>query len=66
MLGTFAMYYPEPRAPLSSDFELITSAGHIARIAIEVEQSHLALCTGDTFWVDETWLSSQDAPLPQS
>jgi PAS domain S-box-containing protein len=43
VLGTFAMYYPEPRAPLSSDFELITGAGHIARIAIEVEQSHQAL-----------------------
>jgi formate hydrogenlyase transcriptional activator len=43
VLGTFAMYYPEPRTPLSSDFELITAAGHIARIAIEVEQSHLAL-----------------------
>src|SRR5882672_8505773 len=43
VLGTFAMYYPEPRTPQSSDFELITAAGHIARIAIEVEQSHLAL-----------------------
>jgi formate hydrogenlyase transcriptional activator len=43
VLGTFAMYYPEPRTPQSSDFELIAAAGHIARIAIEVEQSHLAL-----------------------
>jgi PAS domain-containing protein len=43
VLGTFAMYYPEPRTPQSSDFELIAGAGHIARIAIEVEQSHLAL-----------------------
>src|SRR5438105_5630974 len=34
VLGTFAMYYPEPRTPQSSDFELITGAGHIARIAI--------------------------------
>jgi PAS domain S-box-containing protein len=43
VLGTFAMYYPEPRAPQGSDFELIAAAGNIARIAIEVEQSHLAL-----------------------
>src|SRR5580692_2235118 len=43
VLGTFAMYYPEARTPKSSDFELIVGAGHIARIAIEIEQSHLAL-----------------------
>jgi len=42
VLGTFAMYFPEPRIPLSSDFELINAAGHIARIAIELERSHLA------------------------
>ena len=24
------------------------------------------LCTGDTFWIDEVWLSSQDAPRPRS
>jgi formate hydrogenlyase transcriptional activator len=43
VLGTFAMYYPEPRTPQTSEFELITAAGHIARIAIEGERSHLAL-----------------------
>jgi GAF domain-containing protein len=43
VLGTFAMYYPEPRTPQSSDFELINVAGHIALIAIELERSHLAL-----------------------
>src|SRR4029077_19060974 len=43
VLGTFAMYYPEARTPKSNDFELIAGAGHIARIAIEIEQSHLAL-----------------------
>jgi formate hydrogenlyase transcriptional activator len=43
VLGTFAMYYPEARTPRNSDFELIAGAGHIARIAIEIEQSHLAL-----------------------
>jgi PAS domain S-box-containing protein len=43
VLGTFAMYYPAPRTPLGSDFELISAAGHIALIAIELERSHLAL-----------------------
>jgi GAF domain-containing protein len=43
VLGTFAMYYPEPRTPQSSDFELIDAAGHIALIAIELERSHRAL-----------------------
>jgi PAS domain S-box-containing protein len=43
VLGTFAMYYPEPRTPGNSDFELIDAAGHIALIAIEIERSHLAL-----------------------
>jgi len=43
VLGTFAMYYPEPRRPQSSDFELIQAAGHIALIAIELERSHQAL-----------------------
>jgi PAS domain-containing protein len=43
VLGTFAMYYPKSRTPKSSNFELIAGPGHIARIAIEIEQSHLAL-----------------------
>jgi PAS domain S-box-containing protein len=43
VLGTLAMYYPEPRTPQSSDLELINRAGYIARIAIETERSHLAL-----------------------
>jgi PAS domain S-box-containing protein len=43
VLGTFAMYYPEPRIPQSNDFELIHAAGHIALIAIELERSHQAL-----------------------
>jgi PAS domain S-box-containing protein len=35
VLGTFAMYYPEPKSPTASDLELIEGAGHIALIAIE-------------------------------
>jgi PAS domain S-box-containing protein len=43
VLGTFALFYPEPRTPLSSDFELINAAGHIALIAIEGDRSQAAL-----------------------
>ena len=35
VLGTFAMYYREPRAPLAADVELISRAVHVAGIAIE-------------------------------
>ena len=35
VLGTFAMYYREPRAPLKSDLELIGRAQHLAGIVIE-------------------------------
>jgi formate hydrogenlyase transcriptional activator len=43
VLGTFCVSYAEPRIPNSRDIELIEAAGHIALIAIEFEQSHLAL-----------------------
>src|SRR5258708_32008773 len=43
VLGTFAMYYPEPRTPQNSDLELINAAGHIARLAIAMERSRVAL-----------------------
>ena len=39
--------------------------GNIRELQNIVERS-VILCTGDTFWVDEAWLSSQDAPLPKS
>ncbi len=35
VLGTFAMYYREPRSPNAGDIELIHAATHIAGIAIE-------------------------------
>jgi len=35
VLGTFAMYYGEPRKPLSSELEFIETTAHIAGIAIE-------------------------------
>jgi PAS domain S-box-containing protein len=43
VLGTFAMYYGEPRVPDTSDLELIEAAGHIALIAIQMERSQTAL-----------------------
>ena len=43
VLGTFAMYYAEPRTPNNRDHELIAAAGNITRIAIERERSRVAL-----------------------
>jgi len=39
VLGTFAMYYREPRHPASWEMELIERAARLAGIAIEAEQS---------------------------
>jgi formate hydrogenlyase transcriptional activator len=35
VVGTFAMYYAEPRSPTAADFSMIEAAGRIAVIAIE-------------------------------
>jgi PAS domain S-box-containing protein len=35
VVGTFAMYYREPRSPQEQDFRLIARATHLANIAIE-------------------------------
>jgi PAS domain S-box-containing protein len=43
VLGTFAIYYPEPRSPSDSDLEWIQSAANIAVIAIEGDRSRAAL-----------------------
>ena len=43
VLGTFGMYYAEPRTPSDTDLRLIEAAGHIAVIAIEGERSQAAL-----------------------
>jgi formate hydrogenlyase transcriptional activator len=43
VLGTFCVSYSEPRSPTSRDLELIESAGHIARIAIERQRSQETL-----------------------
>jgi len=38
--------------------------GNIRELQNIVERS-VILCTGDTFWVEETWFSSQAAPRPE-
>lgn len=43
VLGTFAMYYPEPRHPTAQDFQLIELATNLAGIAIERTQAEQAL-----------------------
>ena len=39
ILGTFAIYYREPRRPLPTELDLIARAVHITRIAIERKQA---------------------------
>src|SRR6202167_3544202 len=39
--------------------------GNIRELQNIVERS-VILCTGDTFWIDEAWLSSQNAPRRES
>lgn len=50
------------QAELAFDYFELRSADELQNI---IERS-VILCTGDTFWVDEAWLSSQDAPCLES
>lgn len=43
VLGTFAMYYPEPRSPTMWDIELIDKATHLAGIAISKRDDEIEL-----------------------
>jgi GAF domain-containing protein len=43
VLGTFGMYYTEPRTPSEADLRLIEGAVHIAVIAIEGERAQAAI-----------------------
>ncbi len=43
VLGSFAMYYDEPRSPSDEELRLIDAAADIARIAIEQQRAHQAL-----------------------
>jgi PAS domain S-box-containing protein len=43
VLGTFCMYYREPRTPTSHDLELIDLATHLVRVAIERDRAEEAV-----------------------
>ena len=43
VLGSFAMYYDEPRSPSEEELRLIEAAADFARIAIEQQRAHDAL-----------------------
>jgi PAS domain S-box-containing protein len=43
VLGTFCMYYREPRTPTSQELELIDLATHLVRVAIERDRAGEAL-----------------------
>jgi signal transduction histidine kinase len=43
VLGTFAIYYREPRAPTSSEQNIVERITHLASIAVEREQADQAL-----------------------
>jgi len=43
LLGTFALYYGDPRSPTGDEFRLIEEAAQLALIAIEADRSQAAL-----------------------
>jgi PAS domain S-box-containing protein len=47
VLGTFCIYYREPRTPTAQDLELIELATHLVRIAIERDRAEDALRTSE-------------------
>jgi PAS domain S-box-containing protein len=49
VLGTFCMYYREPRAPSSEDLKLIELGTHIVRVAIERDRAAQALRQSEAY-----------------
>lgn len=47
VLGTFCLYYREPRSPTPEDLELIDLATHLVRVAIERDRAEEALRTSE-------------------
>src|SRR5580700_3282263 len=67
VLGTFCLYYSEPRTPSETDLRLIEGAGHIAVIAIEGERSQVALTTAfDEIAKSEAELRRITDAIPQT
>jgi PAS domain S-box-containing protein len=58
VLGAFAIYYDEPRAPTSLHHSLIEQFTHIASIAVERAQSDAALKRSEAFLAEAQHLSS--------
>jgi PAS domain S-box-containing protein len=50
VLGTFAMYYQEPRAPLPREIEWVEAATHLAAVAIGHEASAQALLRSEAHY----------------
>ncbi len=49
VLGTFCMYYREPRSPEAQDLELIKSATHLVGVAIERDRAKQALQLSEAY-----------------
>ena len=52
VLGTFCMYYREPRSPDARDLGIIEMATHLARVAIERDRAQEALRTSEAKYRD--------------
>src|SRR6266481_5532801 len=52
VLGTFCMYYREPRSPDARDLGIIEMATHLARVAIERDRGQEALRTSEAKYRD--------------
>jgi PAS domain S-box-containing protein len=52
VLGTFALYYREPRTPNAADFELIERMTHLTSIAIERKRADEEICRSRQELVD--------------
>jgi PAS domain S-box-containing protein len=58
VLGTFAIYYNEPRTPTPGEQSLIEQLTHIASIAVERAQNDAALKRSEAFLAEAQHLSS--------
>jgi formate hydrogenlyase transcriptional activator len=57
VLGTFCMYYREPRSPEAQDLELIKSATHLVGVAIERDRAEQALGRTEAYLTEAQKLS---------
>src|SRR6266478_8640187 len=57
VLGTFCMYYREPRSPEAQDLELIKSATHLVGVAIERDRAEQALGRSEAYLTEAQRLS---------